>query len=102
MVQQPVTVFGFESGRTGMVRSVVPRDALIRRREGTDVFRVNGDDTAERISVTTGDSRGDLVAVEGDLAEGDRVVVRGAESLRDGATVVVVTAGGTGVGQLSE
>jgi RND family efflux transporter MFP subunit len=71
---------------------VVPRDALILRREGAFVFRVNEDQTATRIEVTTGDSRGDLVAVRGDLVRGDRVVVRGAESLRDGATINIVTA----------
>ena len=65
---------------------------MILRREGAFVFRVNEDQTATRIEVTTGDSRGDLVAVRGDLVRGDRVVVRGAESLRDGATINIVTA----------
>lgn len=71
---------------------VVPRDALILRREGAFVFRVNEDQTATRIAVTTGDSRGDLVAVRGELARGDQVVIRGAESLRDGAAINIVTA----------
>lgn len=69
---------------------VVPRDALILRRDGAFVFRVNGDGTATRIAVSPGDSRGDQVAVAGELSQGDRVVVRGAEALRDGATVEIV------------
>ncbi|MFK7886220.1 MAG: efflux RND transporter periplasmic adaptor subunit [Gammaproteobacteria bacterium] len=72
---------------------VVPRDALILRRDGAFVFRVNDDQTATRIAVTTGDSRGDVVAVSGELLAGDQVVIRGAESLRDGATINVVSAG---------
>lgn len=76
---------------------VVPRDALILRREGAFVFRVNDDQTATRIPVTPGDSRGDVVAVSGDLLAGDQVIIRGAESLRDGAAISVVTAAGRGL-----
>lgn len=67
----------------------VPRDALVLRREGTYVFRVNDENRAERIAVETGDSAGTLVGVSGDLAVGDRVVVRGAETLSDGRTVAI-------------
>lgn len=82
--------------RAGKESLVVPRDALILRREGTYVFRVDAENQAQRVEVTTGDSRGHLVAVEGALDEGDRVVVRGAESLQDGASVAVVTSSGDG------
>ncbi len=75
----------------------VPRDALVLRREGTSVFRVNvetGDDgqqvsRAERVSVATGLGDGDLIEVSGDLSVGDIVVVRGAERLQPGQAVVV-------------
>lgn len=75
---------------------VVPRDALILRREGAFVFRITEEATAERVAVTPGDSRGEVVAVVGALAEGERVVVRGAESLRDGSPVAVRDNGGAG------
>ncbi|MEO1573624.1 MAG: efflux RND transporter periplasmic adaptor subunit [Pseudomonadota bacterium] len=77
---------------------VIPRDALILRREGAYVFRVNDDATASRIQVRPGDSRGDLVAVAGELSAGDRVVIRGAEALRDGASVEIVESASLGPG----
>ena len=77
---------------------VVPRDALILRRDGAYVFRVNADDTATRVAVEPGDSRGDLVAVAGELSQGDRVVIRGAEALRDGADVQIIESASTAGG----
>ena len=68
----------------------VDRDALILRQDGTFVYRVTEDGKAERISVTPGESVGALVAVEGDLAEGDEVIVRGAESLSPGQPVSII------------
>ncbi|MEM9057954.1 MAG: efflux RND transporter periplasmic adaptor subunit [Pseudomonadota bacterium] len=72
----------------------VPRDALVLRREGTAVFRINAEDVAERVPVTVGQAQGDLIGVTGSLRAGERVVVRGAELLRDGAAVAVRGAGG--------
>jgi multidrug efflux pump subunit AcrA (membrane-fusion protein) len=68
----------------------VPRDALVLRRDGSYVFRINGEDKAERIKIDIGESSGELVAVQGNLAEGDRVAVRGAENLREGAAVKIL------------
>lgn len=68
----------------------VPRDALILRQNGTFVFRIKADNTAERVAVEIGDSAGEMVAVSGRLTLGDRVAIRGAETLRDGATVQVL------------
>jgi RND family efflux transporter MFP subunit len=79
--------------QSGEASLAVHRDALILRQEGTYVFRIGDGNRAERIPVATGDSSGDLVAVTGALAEGDRVVVRGAETLTDGR-VVSIQAGG--------
>ena len=67
----------------------VPRDALVLRREGAFVFRVNAEQVAERVRVTTGSGDGDLIEVEGDLAPGDTVVVRGGERLMEGQPVMV-------------
>ena len=68
----------------------VPRDALVLRSSGVYVFRINSEDKAERVAVETGDSVGSLIAVSGELSEGDRVAVRGAENLREGAGVKVM------------
>ncbi len=65
----------------------VPRDALVLRREGASVFRVNDDMTAEQISVITGLGDGSHIEVMGELKAGDRVVTRGAERLSNGMTV---------------
>jgi RND family efflux transporter MFP subunit len=62
----------------------VPRDALVLRHNGSFVFRIKDDQTAEQVAVELGDSAGDLIAVSGALQEGDRVAIRGAENLRDG------------------
>ncbi len=66
----------------------VPRDAVILRSEGSFVFRVDDENVVERIGVTLGIGQGALVAVAGDLNVGDRVAVRGVESLQDGQTVL--------------
>lgn len=42
---------------------------------------------AEQIPVEPGDESGDLIAVRGPFSEGDRVAIRGAERLTDGADV---------------
>jgi RND family efflux transporter MFP subunit len=68
----------------------VPRDALVLRREGATVFRINEDGTAEQVDVVPGVGSGDLVAVTGRLSAGDRVVIRGAERLRTGQPVNIL------------
>lgn len=71
----------------------VPRDALVLRTDGTSVFRINDDNKAERIAVTTGAGDEELIAVSGgDLGVGDRVVIRGAERLRPGQDVSISNA----------
>jgi RND family efflux transporter MFP subunit len=76
--------------RARKISLTVPRDALVLRNEGTFVFRVNDDNVAERVAIELGDSSGDLIAVTGPLHEGDRVAVRGAENLREGAPVKIM------------
>lgn len=68
----------------------MPRDALVLRQNGSFVFRINAEYKAERIQVDIGDSAGELVAVNGELAEGDRVAIRGAENLSEGADVRIL------------
>ena len=73
--------------RSAAAALAVPRDALVLRAEGSFVFRITGENTAERVEVELGDSAGDLIAVSGGLSEGDLVAIRGGETLRDGTTV---------------
>ncbi len=65
----------------------VPRDALVLRNEGTYVFRVKDDNTAERLLVRTGIASGSKVAVGGGIRRGDIVIIRGGERLRPGQEV---------------
>ena len=68
----------------------IPRDALVLRDGATYVFRVGEDGTAERLSVETGSGDGSWLAVGGDVAAGDRVIVRGAQRLQPGQKVKVL------------
>lgn len=72
----------------------VPRDAVVLRKGEAYVFRVGAGDKAERVSVTTGAGREGRVEVAGDIAAGDRIVVRGAERLQPGQSVAIKDAGG--------
>jgi RND family efflux transporter MFP subunit len=75
----------------------VPRDALVLRRDGASVFRVHENDqgvTAEKISVVIGSGMGELVAVTSTdlnkkIQTGDLIIIRGAERLQDGQSVVI-------------
>ena len=69
----------------------VPRDALVLRREGASLFRVNADMMAEQVSVITGLGAGDLIEVMGDIKPGDRIVTRGAERLSSGMAVSILS-----------
>jgi RND family efflux transporter MFP subunit len=75
----------------------VPRDALVLRRDGASVFRINKDEKgakAEKISVSVGVGMDNLVAVSStssdiQLKDGDLVVIRGAERLQNGQSVAI-------------
>jgi RND family efflux transporter MFP subunit len=69
---------------------VVPRDALVLRPEGISVFVLDQDRKAKKISVTTGMGFGQLVAVSGDLMDGDTVIIRGNERLQPGQAVSIM------------
>ena len=68
----------------------VPRDALVLRANGSFVFRISEANKAEQIPVEIGDSAGELIAIAGALKEGDRVAIRGAENLSEGADVEIM------------
>jgi len=65
----------------------VPRDALVLREDNTYLFKIDKENTAQRIAVGTGSEDGNLVEVSGTLTEGERIVVRGAEHLESGQKV---------------
>ncbi|AWF79713.1 hypothetical protein BTJ40_02085 [Microbulbifer sp. A4B17] len=71
--------------------TTVPRDALVLRNGETFVYRVGEGDKVERLSVRIGSGDGEWVSVSGDLANGDRVIVRGAERLQPGQEVKVLS-----------
>ncbi len=70
----------------------VPRDALVQRAGQNFIFRVNEENAAEQVAATIELAAGMWVGVEGNLAAGDRVIVRGAERLAPGQAVVIITA----------
>ncbi|MEA1889039.1 MAG: efflux RND transporter periplasmic adaptor subunit [Pseudomonadota bacterium] len=72
-------------------RLVIPRDAMVIRRDGVYVFRVKADNSVERIQVTTGAAAGEHIAIESAIKAGDTVVIRGNERLRPGQKVKINT-----------
>ena len=71
-------------------RLFVPRDAVVLRSDGSYVFRISEENVAQRVNVELGKGHGSMVSVlteKGTLKIGDRVAVRGVESLKDGQAV---------------
>jgi multidrug efflux system membrane fusion protein len=68
---------------------VVPGAAMQQGSSGSYVYVVNADSTVRMRAVTAGPSSGELVSIAKGLQSGERVVVDGADQLRDGAHVVV-------------
>ena len=68
---------------------VVPTPAIQRGAPGTFVYLVNANDTVSVRPVTIGPATGQMTAITGGLAVGDKVVTDGADRLRDGAKVTV-------------
>ena len=69
--------------------TVVPTAAIQRSPQGTFVYLVKADQTVTVRPVKLGPSEGDETAIDEGLAPGDRVVVEGAERLREGSKVEV-------------
>ena len=67
---------------------LVPPTAIVTTTERSFVIRVT-DGKAEWVNVTRGLAAGDLVEVFGPLKDGDAVVKRGTDEIRDGASVAV-------------
>ena len=65
------------------------RDALILRKDGTYVVKVGNDNKVHRLQVSVGKGVRDRVSVTGELSDGDKVAIRGAERLNEGQSVVI-------------
>jgi multidrug efflux system membrane fusion protein len=88
---------------------VVPGAAMQQGASGSYVYVVNADSSVSMRAVSAGPSSADLISISKGLTAGERVVVDGADQLRDGAHVVVPgiaagagaagSAGSSGAGQ---
>lgn len=67
----------------------IHRDALILRKEGTFVVKVDAENKAHRLLVKVGKGTIDRVTIEGDFQNGDKIAIRGAERLKEGQSVIV-------------
>jgi membrane fusion protein, multidrug efflux system len=70
--------------------TVVPGAAVQRGSRGAFVYTVDDGGLVKTVAVTPGAADGELVAVDGPLKAGERVVTDGADKLRDGAKVAVI------------
>ena len=75
----------------GEPRPVVPSLAVLWDREGSFVWKLEGD-SVKRTGVRILGRRSGTVIVAADLAAGDRVIIEGLQSLREGASVAPVGA----------
>jgi membrane fusion protein, multidrug efflux system len=69
--------------------TVIPTSAIQRGAPGTFVYLINSDNSVTVKPVDLGPQSGERVAVRSGLSPGDRVVIDGADKLRNGAKVVV-------------
>lgn len=73
---------------------LIDRDALIFRRDGAHIVKIDKDNKAHKVPVIVGKGQDQWIEVISKdaalvLAEGDRVAIRGAERLSEGQTVSV-------------
>lgn len=90
IIGTPVTVsLPRANSRTAIA---VPRDAVVLKGGAMFFFKVNGDNVAERVNADLRNAIGLWVPVDEGVAAGERVVIRGAERLQPGQSVVVMPA----------
>jgi multidrug efflux system membrane fusion protein len=77
----------------------VPANAIQHGAPGTFVYLVGPEDTVSVRTVSLGPLDGAMYAVNSGLSPGDRVVVDGADRLRDGAKVLIAASEGGGDSQ---
>lgn len=69
---------------------MVPRDALILRENNVYVYTLGADNKAIRVSVVPGHGKDEQISVQGALKVGDKIIIRGAESLSNGQEVKTI------------
>lgn len=74
---------------------LVPEEALLRRADGSIMFRVNGESRVERVAVVTGEYRDGFIEIRSGLGDRDLIVARGHGDLVDGGLVVARNPDGT-------
>jgi multidrug efflux system membrane fusion protein len=74
---------------------VIPTSAIERGQQGTFVYVVGADNKAAAKTVVLGDTEGEKVGVKSGLNVGDKVVVDGADRLKDGSPVILQEGTGT-------
>ena len=75
--------------------TVIPTSAIERGQQGTFVYVVGADNKVAAKTVSLGDAEGERVAVTSGIAVGDKVVVDGADRLKEGMEVLVQEGTGT-------
>jgi len=73
--------------------TVIPTSAIERGQQGTFVYVVGSDSKVSAKAITLGNTEGERVAVTAGLSIGDKVVVDGADRLKEGMEVVAQTPG---------
>lgn len=71
----------------------VHRDALLLRSDGTYIVKIDENNIAHKLKVEVGAGKNEWVMISGDIEEGDRVAIRGAERLNEGQQVLVQNIG---------
>lgn len=69
---------------------IIPKESLISNGSAHFIYRVKEDNSAEKVPVQIGSSRGGLIQIKGAIAEGDQFVLQGQSYLQDGMAVNVV------------
>jgi membrane fusion protein, multidrug efflux system len=76
--------------------TIMPTAGVQRGVPGTFVYLINADNTVSVRKVVLGVTEGDRVEVTSGLVPGDRIVIDGADKLRDGAKINVRSEAGAG------
>jgi multidrug efflux system membrane fusion protein len=69
--------------------TVIANSAVERGQQGAYVYIVSPEETAVARPITLGPSEGERVAVTSGLSPGERIVIDGADKLRDGQKVIL-------------
>lgn len=86
---RPGMSFGVRFADSGRMRPAVPEAAVMWTGDGSSVFAV-GDGKAVRVPVTIAARRDGLALLEGRIAEGTPIIVKGVQKVREGQAVTLV------------